>query len=114
MVLIANLLLEYGIDAVIASNTTTLREGVQGLEHAQEMGGLSGAPLQQRSNQLIASLHAQLHNQIPIIGVGGILSGHDAQEKISAGAQLIQLYTGLIYRGPSLINECVKALAPKR
>lgn len=114
VVLIANLLLEYGIDAVIASNTTTLREGVQGLEHAQEMGGLSGAPLQQRSNQLIASLHAQLHNQIPIIGVGGILSGHDAQEKISAGAQLIQLYTGLIYRGPSLINECVKALAPKR
>jgi dihydroorotate dehydrogenase len=108
---IANLLVEYGIDAVIAGNTTTLRDGVQGREHAEEMGGLSGAPLQELSNQLITRLHAHLHNQIPIIGVGGILSGKDAEAKIAAGAQLIQLYTGLIYRGPSLISACAKALA---
>ena len=112
--LIADLLVKYGIDAVIAGNTTTLRDGVQGLEHAEEMGGLSGAPLQQLSNQLISRLHTQLQNQIPIIGVGGILSSEDAEEKIAAGAQLIQLYTGLIYRGPNLISECAKALAHRR
>ncbi len=112
VVLIANLLLEYDIDAVIASNTTTLRDAVQGLAHAEEMGGLSGAPLHLRSNQLIAALHAELQQRIPIIGVGGIMSGDDAKEKIAAGAQLIQLYTGLIYRGPALIRECAQALAP--
>ena len=89
-----------------------MRDAVQGLAHAEEMGGLSGAPLHLRSNQLIAALHAELQQRIPIIGVGGIMSGDDAKEKIAAGAQLIQLYTGLIYRGPALIRECAQALAP--
>jgi len=108
--LIADLLMEFGVDAVIATNTTITRDAVQGMEHSQEIGGLSGAPVRMASNIVIKALKARLGNQVPIIGVGGILSGADAKEKIAAGASLIQVYSGLIYRGPDLVNECAKAL----
>jgi len=108
--LIADLLMEFGIDAVIATNTTIARDAVQGMQHGEEMGGLSGAPVRTASNVVIKALKARLGNHLPIIGVGGILSGADAREKIMAGASLVQLYSGLIYRGPDLVNECAKAL----
>ena len=108
--LIADLLVEFGMDAVIATNTTIARDAVQGLEHGEEVGGLSGAPVRAASNAVIKSLKARLGDRLPIIGVGGILSGADAREKIRSGASLVQLYSGLIYRGPDLVNECAKAL----
>jgi dihydroorotate dehydrogenase len=80
------------------------------LNFAQEAGGLSGAPVFELSNTVIRGLRAELGDAVPIIGVGGILSGADAQAKITAGAQLVQLYSGLIYEGPGLITECAKAL----
>jgi dihydroorotate dehydrogenase len=108
--LIADLLLEFKIDAIIATNTTIAREAVQGLEFGEELGGLSGAPVRNVSTEVVQSLHQYLGNGIPIIGVGGILSGEDALEKISAGASLVQIYSGLIYRGPNLIAECAAEL----
>lgn len=108
--LIADLLLEFGIDAVIATNTTVSRDAVKGMEFGEEMGGLSGAPVRHASNVVIKALKTRLRDQLPIIGVGGILSGADAREKIMAGASLVQLYSGLIYRGPDLVNECAAAL----
>jgi len=108
--LIADLLLEFGIDAVIATNTTIARDAVQGMDHGEEAGGLSGAPLQAVSNQIIKTLTTRLGNTLPIIGVGGILSGADAREKIMAGASLVQIYSGLIYKGPDLVNACARAL----
>jgi dihydroorotate dehydrogenase len=108
--LIADLLVEFGMDAVIATNTTIARDEVQGLEHGEEAGGLSGAPVRAASNAVIQALKARLGDRLPIIGVGGILSGADAREKIRSGASLVQLYSGLIYRGPDLVNECAKAL----
>ncbi|TAK90960.1 MAG: quinone-dependent dihydroorotate dehydrogenase [Burkholderiaceae bacterium] len=107
---IAQRLLECGMDGVIATNTTLARSAVQGLSHADETGGLSGAPVCDLSTAVIAQLHALLKNRLPIIGVGGILSGDDAVTKIAAGASLIQLYSGLIYRGPALVRECVRAI----
>ncbi len=107
---IADLLLEFQIDAIIATNTTIAREAVKNLPFGNEAGGLSGAPVRESSNQIIRLLKERLGNQIPIIGVGGIMSSHDAKEKIEAGASLIQLYSGLIYRGPKLISECAAAL----
>jgi dihydroorotate dehydrogenase len=108
--LIADLLLEFKIDAIIATNTTIARHEVEGLEFGQEAGGLSGAPVRLASTEVVMSLHQYLGGAIPIIGVGGILSGKDAQEKVSAGASLVQIYSGLIYRGPKLIAECASAL----
>ena len=108
--LIADLLLEFGIDAVIATNTTIARDAVLGMEHGEEAGGLSGAPLQAVSNLIIKTLKVRLGNSLPIIGVGGILSGADAREKIMAGASLVQIYSGLIYKGPELVNACARAL----
>ena len=108
--LIADLLVEFGIDAVIATNTTISREAVKGMKYGEEVGGLSGAPVRDASSQVIKTLKARLGNTLPIIGVGGILSGADAREKVMAGASLIQIYSGLIYRGPELVNECAKAL----
>ena len=108
--LIADLLLEFGIDAVIATNTTISRDAVKGMVFGEEAGGLSGAPVRNASNIVIKALKARLGNQLPIIGVGGIMSGADAREKIMAGASLVQLYSGLIYRGPDLVNECATAL----
>lgn len=109
---IADLLRRHRIEAVIATNTTLGREGVQGLPHAAESGGLSGAPLRARATAVVQSLAQKLQGEIAIVGVGGICRGEDAQEKISAGARLVQLYTGLIYRGPALVAECVRAVAP--
>lgn len=108
---IASALLRHHIDGVIASNTTITRDAVQGLAYAEETGGLSGAPVRTLSTRVIRALHQILKDEIPVIGVGGILSGEHAREKIDAGASLVQLYTGLIYRGPSLVRECAAALA---
>ena len=108
--LIADLLLEFKIDAIIATNTTIARDAVRGLEFGEEIGGLSGAPVRNASTEVVRSLQQCLGNAIPIIGVGGILSAQDAQEKMDAGASLVQLYSGLIYRGPKLISECAATL----
>lgn len=107
---IAAALMRHKMDAVIATNTTITRDAVKGLPHAEETGGLSGAPVFEPSNAVIRALNAELKGALPIIGVGGILSGKDAQAKIAAGASLVQLYTGLIYRGPGLVRECATAL----
>jgi dihydroorotate dehydrogenase len=108
---IARLLVRHAIDGVIATNTTVSREEVKGMAHADEAGGLSGRPLRARSTAVIRALAKALDGALPIIGVGGILSGRDAREKIDAGATLVQIYTGLIYRGPDLVAECGRALA---
>lgn len=107
---IAALLMKHQIDGVIATNTTISRAGIEHLPIAQESGGLSGAPLTQRATAVIHQLHHCLQDAIPIIGVGGIMSAHDAQDKLKAGASLIQLYTGLIYRGPDLVREIAQAV----
>ena len=112
---IARLLIQHSIDAVIATNTTLSREGVEHLPHGAETGGLSGAPVRDKSTAVIRALAAELQGALPIIGAGGILSGADATEKINAGATLVQLYSGLIYRGPALVGECctaIRALPP--
>jgi dihydroorotate dehydrogenase len=106
---IADVVRRAGMDGVIATNTTVSREGVEGLPHAQEAGGLSGAPLRPRALAVLRTLAARLGGEIPVIGVGGIMSGADAAERFAAGAALVQLYTGLIYRGPELVGECVRA-----
>jgi len=108
---VARLLVAHRLDGVIATNTTIARDGVAGLPHADEAGGLSGAPLRERSTAVLRTLAKALDGALPIIGVGGILAAGDAQQKIDAGATLVQLYTGLIYRGPDLVAECVRALA---
>lgn len=110
---IAALLMKHRIDGVIATNTTISRTGIAHLPVAQESGGLSGAPLTQRATAVIQQLQELLQGAIPIIGVGGILSAADAQAKIDAGASLIQLYSGLIYRGPDLIKEVAQAVCNK-
>ena len=112
--IIADTLLRHRIDGVIATNTTIARDAVAGLPHAEESGGLSGRPVFEASNRVIRQLKAELGDALPIIGVGGILSGADAQAKIEAGAALVQLYTGLIYRGPALVRECAAALREMR
>jgi dihydroorotate dehydrogenase len=112
--LIAASLRRNGMDGVIATNTTLSRDAVQGLAHSQEAGGLSGRPVYEASNRVIAQLRAALGAGFPIIGVGGILSAHDAVAKIQAGADVVQIYTGLIYRGPALVSEAARALADLR
>jgi dihydroorotate dehydrogenase len=108
---IAATLLRHKIDGVIATNTTLSRTAVTGMKHGDEAGGLSGKPVFEASNAVIRKLRAELGDEVPIIGVGGIMSGKDAREKLAAGASLVQIYTGLIYRGPALVTECVEALA---
>jgi len=107
---VARLALEHKVDALIATNTTIARDAVAGRPQAGEAGGLSGRPLFQRSTAVLARLSAALGGKIPLIGVGGILSGVDAHAKIDAGASLVQLYTGFIYRGPKLIAAARRAL----
>ena len=107
---IAAALRKHGMDGVIASNTTLAREAVQGLPHAEQSGGLSGAPLLAASNRVISQLRTALGPDFPIIGVGGILSAADAVSKIQAGANLVQIYTGLIYRGPKLVSESAELI----
>jgi dihydroorotate dehydrogenase len=111
---IADALQRHRMDGVIATNTTVEREAVRGLPHAQEAGGLSGAPVLEASNRVIAQLRAALGPRFPIIGVGGILSAADAVAKIRAGADLVQIYTGLIYRGPALIGAAAAAIKALR
>lgn len=106
----AALFRKHRIDALIATNTTLSREGVEQLKHGAEAGGLSGLPLREKSTRVIHAFHAALAGEVPIIGAGGILQGADAQAKIAAGADLVQFYSGLIYRGPALVKECVEAL----
>lgn len=101
---------KHRIDALIATNTTLARDGVSHLPRGQETGGLSGVPLREKSTRVIRAFHAALAGELPIIGCGGIFSGADAREKTAAGADLLQIYSGLIYRGPELIRECVEAL----
>lgn len=107
---IADVLINHDVDGVIATNTTLSRDAVQGLPHANEAGGLSGPPVHELSLAVIARLRRQLGPEMAIIGVGGIMSGRQATEKIAAGANAVQLYTGLIYQGPGLVSECVQAL----
>jgi dihydroorotate dehydrogenase len=107
---IAASLRRHRVEAVIATNTTTARDAVAGLEHADEAGGLSGAPVLERSTRVLRDLSQALGGEVPVIGVGGILGSADARAKIAAGASLVQLYTGLIYRGPALVRECVESL----
>lgn len=108
---IAATLQRHGMDGVIATNTTISRDAVKGLQHAEEAGGLSGAPVLEASNQIIRQLRSALGSRFPIIGVGGILSGADAVSKIRAGADVVQIYSGLIYRGPDLVTEAAQAIA---
>jgi dihydroorotate dehydrogenase len=107
---IAALLIKHRIDGVIATNTTLSREGVEGLPHGNEAGGLSGAPVRDKSTAVIRQLAAELKGALPIIGVGGILTGADAVEKMQAGAALVQVYSGMIYRGQELVTECAAAI----
>jgi dihydroorotate dehydrogenase len=108
---IAALLCRHRMDGVIATNTTLARVGVEGLPNAEQAGGLSGAPLLAMSNAVLNKLAVALAGEVPIIGVGGIISGADAAAKIAAGARLVQLYTGFIYRGPELVAEAAAAIA---
>ena len=107
---IAAQLMHHKIDGVIATNTTLSREGVEHLPHGKEAGGLSGAPVREKSTAVVRELAIALKGALPIIGVGGILSGEDALEKMRAGASLVQMYSGLIYRGPELVTESIKAI----
>lgn len=111
---IATLLMRHRIDGVIATNTTLSREGVQHLPLHAEAGGLSGAPVREKSTAVIRQLAAALQGSLPIIGVGGILKGADAVEKMQAGASLVQVYSGLIYRGTDLVAECATAIKNNR
>ena len=107
---IAATLQRHGMDGVIATNTTISREAVKGLRHAEETGGLSGAPVYEASNRVISQLRAALGQGFPIIGVGGILSAEDAVGKIRAGADVVQIYTGLVYQGPALVVQAARAI----
>lgn len=111
---IAATLRRHGMDGVIATNTTVSRDAVQGLQHGAEAGGLSGSPVLAASNRVIAQLRASLGSGFPIIGVGGVLSAEDAVSKIHAGADVVQIYTGLIYEGPALVTRCAQALRALR
>jgi dihydroorotate dehydrogenase len=106
---VADAVRRHRIEGVIAANTSLARDGVQGLPHAEEAGGLSGAPIRARATATLAAFAAALRGEADLIGVGGILRGADAVEKLDAGASLVQLYTGLVYRGPGLVAECILA-----
>lgn len=110
---IADVLATTGIDGLICTNTTLMRTGVDGARHGAEPGGLSGTPLRAASTAVVRGMRARLPD-VPVVGVGGIDNGAAAAEKIAAGANLVQLYTGLIYRGPALVRECVEALRAQR
>ena len=107
---IAATLQRHGMDGVVATNTTLSREAVKGQRHADEAGGLSGGPVLAASNRVIGQLRATLGAGFPIIGVGGVMSAEDAVSKIRAGADVVQIYTGLIYQGPALVSEAAKLI----
>jgi len=106
---IADAVRRHGIDGLIATNTSTSRDGVEGLRHATEAGGLSGAPIRGRASAVLRQFAQKLGGEVALIGAGGILSSSDMKEKLDAGATLVQLYTGLVYRGPGLVAECASA-----
>jgi dihydroorotate dehydrogenase len=110
----ARVLSELQVDGVIATNTTVSRINVKGARHADEPGGLSGKPLMGQSTLVLRMMRTRMPESIPLIGVGGILSGADAVTKMAAGASLVQCYTGLVYRGPPLIRECVDAIRRRK
>lgn len=101
---------QFKVDAVIATNTTMSRDGVEGLKYGDETGGLSGRPVLEKSTEIVRQFKQYLSEDLPIIAAGGIMSGEDALEKIEAGASLVQIYSGFIYQGPSLISEIVTTL----
>ena len=107
---IADALIRHGVDAVIATNTTSSREGVEGLRHGTEAGGLSGRPVFEKSTAVVERLAKHLNGKLPIIACGGVFSAADARRKLDAGADLVQIYSGLIYRGPALVSELVREL----
>jgi len=108
---IAKLVLNFNIDGVIATNTTISREAVKNHLHAKEIGGLSGLPVKEKSTYVVAGLASEFNGKIPIIAAGGIFSGKDAQDKLDAGASLVQIYSGLIYQGPQLIKDILRSIA---
>jgi len=110
---IADVVAHHQMDAVIATNTTLSREGVKDLRHGGETGGLSGAPLKSKADHILASLRPLLPENIALIGVGGITKGQDAVDKLERGADLVQFYTGMVYRGPELVSECLQAIADR-
>ena len=110
----ARVLGDLQVDGVVATNTTVSRIAVQGHPHARETGGLSGEPLMNKSTAVLRMLRTRLPEGIPLVGVGGIMSGADAAKKTAAGAALVQLYTGLVYRGPKLVGECVEAIRRRK
>lgn len=111
---VAQIVLDCGMDGIIATNTTLERKGVEGMRYAEEAGGLSGAPVREQSTHVVKVLAEHLKGRLPIIAVGGINSGEHAAEKIAAGASLVQIYSGFIYQGPALIRESVDAIASIR
>ena len=110
---IADVVTRHRMDAVIATNTTIGREGVEGMKHADEAGGLSGTPLKPQADRVLAALSNVLPDQVALIGVGGITRGQDAVDKLDLGASLVQFYTGMVYRGPELVTECLQAIAAR-
>jgi len=108
---IASVVVNNKFDGLIATNTTISRDAVKGLRHADEQGGLSGTPVRERANHVLAAFRAALPAEIALIGTGGITEGEDAAEKIRLGADLVQFYTGFVYRGPDLVADCLKAIA---
>jgi dihydroorotate dehydrogenase len=111
---IAEVLLDTGIDGVICSNTTIDHASVADDPQSAEMGGLSGKPLFDRATAVLAGMSKRVQGRIPLVGVGGIIDGSNAAEKVEAGAALVQIYSGLIYRGPQLVNECVDEMRRQR
>jgi dihydroorotate dehydrogenase len=109
----AEVIARHGMDAVVATNTTISRAGVEGMKYADETGGLSGAPLKPLADRVLSELRASLPDEISLIGVGGITCGQDAVDKLEHGAQLVQFYTGMVYRGPELVSECLQAIADR-
>ncbi|HEX7340016.1 MAG TPA: dihydroorotate dehydrogenase (quinone), partial [Rhodanobacteraceae bacterium] len=107
---IANVLLDMHVDGVICTNTTIARDAVAGAPHGGETGGLSGAPLFAHSTQVLRHMATRLDGRIPLVGVGGIVEGDQAAQKLAAGASLVQIYSGLIYRGPHLVGECINEI----
>jgi dihydroorotate dehydrogenase len=110
---IAEVVTRHRMDAVIATNTTIGREGVAGMRYATEAGGLSGAPLKPKADGVLAAFKAALPEEIDLIGVGGITCGQDAVDKLDRGAKVVQFYTGMVYRGPELVGECLQAIAQR-
>ncbi len=106
-----DILLEKGIDGIAATNTTLSREGVQGARYADEVGGLSGRPLRERAERVLEQVHQRCQGEVALIGVGGLHSGDDVASRLQQGADLVQLYTGMVYRGPGLVREAVRAAA---